>query len=236
MRNQANCPNSCVVLAIIMKFNQKLLFHFLSLQAPGAVSMHIPYRTLFHVQVHEILASISMVFVSPVATHSLRSKTALPLFFSTLSVTFLLPLFPQKSLLQPLPVLPSFVPLSSRRVRVSLFDSDCALTPKRRETQKEFERVSDAVLFFFSVGRATAPFFFSLSPSFSFFFVVCVLSSSALAVLVNVVYCAHGTARPMTSQEGHSNGSDTQTARRGEDEFEVALHYEKGEVGCTRPQ
>ena len=198
--------------------------------------MHIPYRTLFHVQVHEILASISMVFVSPVATHSLRSKTALPLLLTTFpSSAFLLPLFPQKSLLQPLPVLPSFVPLSSRRVRVSLFDSDCALTPKRRETQKEFESVPDAVLFF-SVGRATAPFFFSLSPSFSFFFVVCVLSSSALAVLVNVVYCAHGTARPMTSQEGHSNGSDVQAAKRGEDEFEVALQHEKGEVSCTRHQ
>lgn len=172
MRNQANCPNSCVVLAIIIKFNQKLLFHFLSLQALGAVSMHIPYHTLFHVQVHEILASISMVFLSPVAPHSLRSKTALPLFFSTLSVTLLLPLFPQKSLLQPFPVLPSFVPLSSRRVRVSLFDSDCALTPKRRETQKEFESVPDAVLFF-SVGRATAPFFF-FSLSFFFIFLCCV--------------------------------------------------------------
>ena len=161
MRNQANCPNSCVVLAIIIKFNQKLLFHFLYLQATRAVSMHIPYRTLFHVQVHEILASISMAFLSPVAPHSLRSKTVLPLFFSTLSVTFLLPLFPQKSLLQPLPVLPSFVPLSSRRVRVSLFDSDCALTPKRRETQKEFERVSDAVLFFFfQWAERLLPFFF----------------------------------------------------------------------------
>lgn len=65
---------------------------------------------------------------------------------------------------------------------------------------------------------------------------MCVLSSSALAVLVNVVYCAHDTARPMTSQEGHSNGSDVQAAKRGEDEFEVALQYEKGEVGCTRHQ
>ena len=53
---------------------------------------------------------------------------------------------------------------------------------------------------------------------------------------MNVVYCAHDTARPMTSQEGHSNGSDVQAAKRGEDEFEVALQYEKGEVGCTRPQ
>ena len=173
MRNQANCSNSCVVLAIIIKFNQKLLFHFLSLQATRAVSMHVPFHTLFHVQVHEILASISMAFLSPVAPHSLRSKTVLPLLLTTFpSSAFLLPLFPQKSLLQPLPVLPSFVPLSSRRVRVSLFDSDCALTPKRRETQKELERVPDAVLFFFSAGRVTAPFFFSLS--FFFIFLCCV--------------------------------------------------------------
>ena len=33
----------------------------------------------------------------------------------------------------------------------------------------------------------------------------------------------------MTSQEGHSDGPDTQAAKRGEEEFEAALQHEKGE-------